>query len=532
MDHAPRFIYHHDGSFLHWVRPPISIEQFLQETLHWLTGSQVDAISCHMYSFGSPVPLYPTAIDAARAVWPETVPTVNIWKGIRNMQAIGAAGAAGVDYWARLVELVHAQGMQFWAAMRFNDQHPEEIGLRDRLTTDHPDYLIGMRCPQPKQMHHCEGTELTGYCNHVDYSERAVIEHRLALIEEVCTRYDVDVFDMDFNREGGHSFPADKVNDGEERLTAYVAQVRELLIRIGEKRGRPVGFFARVPGTLKACHDWQFEIERWIGEDLVDGLGPSVMYDTTIELPFDEFVAVAKGSKCRVYACPTEGVGPGLYRSPPASTLRAAAVVAWQQEVDGIYLMNFHHVVQRNETGDTQVTSELGDADKLSRRDKLYMVAGNGLAHQGRFFGMDRWTCHPRQLPCDVPIGDKGVTISFRMGDDLASARKAGVLASVKLLLDLLFVTGEEVFVLTVNGHAISFEDARSRISDQFDLNYGSTSGHFTFEFDLTANDCFVNGVNEVRLILKQRPPELRRTVTFYTLGVDVRYHLIPMGVA
>ncbi|MDP6151830.1 MAG: hypothetical protein QF785_00535 [Phycisphaeraceae bacterium] len=68
---------------------------------------------------------------------------------------------------------------------------------------------------------------------------------------------------------------------------------------------------------------------------------------------------------------------------------RLAAVVAWQQGIDGICLLSFHHVVQRNETGDTQVTSELGDADKFSRRDKLYMVAGSMLSDT-RSTGRDR----------------------------------------------------------------------------------------------------------------------------------------------
>ncbi len=529
MNHTPRFVYHHDGSFLHWVRPPVSIDRFLHETLDWLTGSQVDAISCHMYSFGSPVPLYPTKIDAARAVWPDTVPTVNIWKAIKNMQAMDAAG---VDYWAKTVEGAHERGMQFWAAMRFNDQHPEEIGLTDRFTKEHPEYLIGMRCAQPKMMHHVEGTELTGFCNHMDYSEPAVREHKLALIEEVCTRYDLDGFDLDFNREGGHSFPKDKLEGGEGRLSEYVAQVRDLLTRLGEQRGRPITFFARVPGSLESCHDWQLDVKRWMRDDLIDGIGPSVMYDTTIEMPFDEFVAAARDTSCRVYACPTEGVGPGLHRSPPAETVRAAVAVAWQQDIDGIYLMNFHHIVQRNIASDLRVIDELGEPAKLDQLNKMYVVAGIGLAYQGWYFGKDRWSAHPRQLPCDLPVGDQGVTIRFRMADDVVQAHKDGVLETASLLLDLLFVTSEDVYELTVNGHNIDIELGRWRTSDHFDLNFATTSGHFTAEFDLTSHDCFVEGMNEVRLVLRDRPAELRTPVTFYTLSVDVRYHLIPLGMA
>ena len=194
--------------------------------------------------------------------------------------------------------------------------------------------------------------------------------------------------------------------------------------------------------------------------------------------------------------------------------------------------MNFHHVVQRDVASDLRVIGEPGEPAKLDQLNKMYVVAGIGPAYQGWYFGKDRWSAHPRQLPCDLPVGDQGVTIRFRMADDVVQAHKDGVLETASLLLDLLFVTSEDVYELTVNGHNIDIELGRWRTSDHFDLNFATTSGHFTAEFDLTSHDCFVEGMNEVRLVLRDRPAELRTPVTFYTLSVDVRYHLIPLGVA
>ena len=526
MDDAPRFIYHHDSTFLHFVHPPISTERFLDETVNLFAGTQIDAISCHMYSFGSAVPLYPTSIDAARAVFPTDAATVNIWKAIKNMQVMEASGE---DHWALAVEGAHQRGLQFWAAMRFNDQHPAEYGLCDRFITEHPEYRLGGRCALPPADHQVEGVEMEG-CIHLDYSEPAVCEHRLSLIEEVCTRYDVDGFDLDFNREGGHSFPKDKLDGGEDRLTAFVAEIHKLLTRIGERRGRPITFFVRVPGTPKACCDWQLDVERWIRDGLVDALSPSVMYDTTTELPFDEFVKMAESVPCRIYACPTEGVGPALYRSPPAEALRAVAAAAWQQEVDGIYLFNFHTTLMRDEAHDLPVLGELGDPVLLHRRNKLYVVAGVALSYQGHSFGMDRYTAHPRQLPRDLPVGGDGLTVRFRVGDDLRSARRERVLSSVTLLLDFLYLTGDEVFELTINGRQVPFDQGRFRVSDQFDLNYGGISGHVTVELDLTHHDCIREGMNELRLVLKQRPEDISKPVVFYVLRLDVRYHLVSLG--
>ena len=526
MSHATRFIYHHDGAFLHWVQPPISTERFLNEIVNSVAGTQVDTISCHMYSFGSAVPLYPTSIDAARAVYPAESVTVNIWKAIKNMQSMEADG---VDHWRLAVEGAHERGLGFWAAMRFNDQHPAEYGLCDRFITEHPEYRLGARCALPVKDHEVEGAEMAG-CIHLDYSVPVVRAHRLSLIEEVCTRYDVDGFDLDFNREAGHTFPKDKLVGGEDRLTALVAEVRELLTRIGEERGRPITFFVRVPGTPMACYDWQLDVKRWIRDGLVDALSPSVMYDTTIELPFDEFVEMAEGTPCRIYACPAEGVGPALYRSPPAETLRAAALVAWQQGVDGIYLFNFHHTIIRNEARDLTVLSELGDPALLKRRHKLYAVAGVGLAYQGHSFGMDRYSAHPRQLPRDLPVGGEGLSVRFRVGDDLRSARRERVLGSVTLLLDFLFLTGEEEFELVINGAPVPFGRCRYQLNDQFDLNYAGISGHSTAELDLTHHDCIREGMNELRLVLKQRPEDISKTIVFYALRLDVQYHLVSLG--
>ena len=124
-------------------QPPISIRGFLQETLDRVAGTQVDNLSCHMFTLGSAGPLYPSTIEAARPVYPEMTETIHVWKGIRNLQAMVESGE---DYWVPVVDATHGRGMRFWAAMRFNDGHPGTHGLRGRFVVDHPEYRIGQRC--------------------------------------------------------------------------------------------------------------------------------------------------------------------------------------------------------------------------------------------------------------------------------------------------------------------------------------------------------------------------------------------------
>ena len=256
------------------------------------------------------------------------------------------------------------------------------------------------------------------------------------------------------------------------------------------------------------------------------------MYDTTCELPFDDFVRMAEGTPCRIYASVTEGVGPGLYPSPPVEALRAAVLIAWQQGVDGINLYNFNHQIVCDWEPHLQVLGELGDPETLRRRNKLYMVAGMALSYQGYYYGMDRYSAHPRQLPREVPVGGPGVAVQFRVADDLSAARGDRVLESVTLQLDLLYLTGAEDFELTINGTKICFADAHFAPSDQHALNWNAEHGHFTARFDLTRSDSVRQGDNELRLALQDRPDDIAKSVIFYALRLEVRYHQLPMGTA
>ena len=89
--------------------------------------------------------------------------------------------------------------------------------------------------------------------------------------------------------------------------------------------------------------------------------------------------------------------------------------------------MNFHHVVQRDVASDLRVIGEPGEPAKLDQLNKMYVVAGIGPAYQGWYFGKDRWSAQPRQLPCDMPVGDQGATIRFRMADDVVFLHRGRV---------------------------------------------------------------------------------------------------------
>src|SRR3989304_381980 len=90
MSGIPRLFYNYDGAFLQYVKPPITSERLLHETVGRLSGTQVDAIVCHMFSAGDSVPLYRTNLAAAELAPPARASSVNVWKYARNLVALKA----------------------------------------------------------------------------------------------------------------------------------------------------------------------------------------------------------------------------------------------------------------------------------------------------------------------------------------------------------------------------------------------------------------------------------------------------------
>lgn len=525
ISQSARFLVHMDGTFLHCHQPPISNATFVRETVGFSIGTQVDGVICHMFTCGDAAPMYRgSRIEASRPVYPEKAATVNMWKALRNIRAITENAP---DPWQLAIEMAHAHDKVFWAAMRLNDGHPATHGVRTRFSLDHPQYRIGLRCPAPTHGPNAsDGPE----CNHLDFSEPAVREQRISLIEEVCTLYDVDGFELDLTRDAGHNVPRDKIHVACQVLTDTISKIRAALNRRAGDRGRAIAFAVRVPGTLEVCQACHYEIDRWIQRGLIDVVTPTVYYDTTCELPFDRWVELAKGTGCRVYASVTEGVGPGRFRPPPIEAIRAAALNAWRQGVDGINLFNYHHHTVSDRPDDSRLFSELGHPETLAFRDKLYMIAGTGVPNQSRYFGIPYHTAHPHQLPRDIPRGNQTCVI-LNIGDDLSGAKAIGLLASVTLKLDLCYLTGEEVMRLTINGEHIPFSQAQFNVSRQYAWNWNGMHGHLEASFDLTGRDVLRQGRNEITLSLHDRPGDIAEPLKWYALRVDLRYHAVAMGV-
>ena len=510
-----------------WTAPPVTIGQFVHEILGVTIGTQVDGIVHHMFTCGDCVPLFHCDIADAEPDLPEALSSCHVWRCMHNRAALLAMPE---DPWQVVIAAAHQQGKPFWGSMRFNDGHPPEYGPRSRFGVEHPECFIGDDCAAGIHAPGPDGE--VAPCRHLNFALPVVREHRKALIADLCSRYDVDGFEWDFTRDNGHNFTRQDADQGADILNDYMREIRELLDRIGQQRGRPLGFGARVPGTLEVCQNTGLDVRTWVRDGLIDMLTPTVYYDTTCELPFSTFTELARGSATKVYANISEGVGPGRFRPPPREAVRAGVSNAWRDGVDGINMFNFHHHIVDNQIDDMALYAECGDPATVARKNKLYMIAGIAVPSQSRFFQMDYETWHPRQVPVDVSPGDDaGVTVRVPVSDDIEGARRDRVLAAIILRLDLLHLTSHETLRLLVNGKEVPISSAKWDVSRQYAFNWNGMHGHWEAAFDLTAGDWIRQGDNEVNLVLLDRPDDIAPPMTLYTVRVEINYDVLPMGV-
>lgn len=518
----PPLFYNNDGSFLLYSTPPMSAEDFVYEAVGRFVGTQIGAVVCHMFGFGDAVPLFPTKVSDAEGIDNDSFHYVSEW---RQQMCIRGLLDQGIDPWQLALERAHEAGLQYWAGLRFNDLHGPRLQWASRFRVAHPEYELGNNCGSGV---HGPESVYAEKCVGLNFTLREVRSHRLRLVEEVCTRYDVEGFEWDLLREPGHYFP--DIQKGRSILTEYLREARTMLNRIGADRGRPLGFGIRVPATVEKCDQIGLELKTWIQEGLIDYVSPGVHWDTATGMPFDDFVRMAQGTSCRVYACTSEQVGPGYHRRPPASVLRAGASNAWRQGVDGIYIFNFHHHIGHNLKEPEVVFAELGDQRTLEHKDKLYVETGCFDCLKKYPRGSDVFQAFDHQLPEPLVEGVRK-TVEILVADDLEMARRRGMIQELVLRLIVVGLTPEDLLELSLNGLQLpdnpQLEIAMNRVGP------GPTEyqGNFIMSYDLKNGDWIRQGSNRLEAVLRRRNPRIGIELILHSLELSLKYRTLPTRV-
>ena len=198
----PRLIFNSDGDSTTYIafKPPITPEQACRD-IEEITGTNVEVFTNSM-GRGDETFSHPTKFGEIYGSnvteWPRA-------EGLEYVRWMADSTKALLDQGVNIIELLAARalerGMQFWPALRMNDIHEDDTerwsAFRSTFKKEHPELLIGSPYPRVSGYPGYQQDDFTWAFN---FARAEVRERKLGLILETCERYDIDGFEMDFQR--------------------------------------------------------------------------------------------------------------------------------------------------------------------------------------------------------------------------------------------------------------------------------------------------------------------------------------------
>lgn len=376
-----RLIMNNDGcDALYFPRKDIvTPENFLKLRTSNLSGKQVDALFYCSLSSGFGQFTHDTKVAALLENPP---PSEGYGADKRNISR--DLVNKGTDPVRIVNEFAHKTGMEFFWSMRMNDTHdvahtPDKpYFLFPQLKKDHPEWLISDHI---KRTTH-------GRWSSVNYALPEIRDLAFRYIEEVCQNYDVDGIEMDFFRHLTY-FPSvangGKASEEErEMFNELMRRIRTMSEVEGLKRKRPILLAIRIPDSVGFCRDMGFDIEKWLNEGLVDIFIPSGYFRLQ---HWEETISLGHKHGVQVIPCLSDPrvKGETRFKRRSVEGYRGRAANAWAAGADGLEIYNQFDP-------DWPMWNELGSAESLKNKDKLYFVTpmdgtadswmANGEAHR------------------------------------------------------------------------------------------------------------------------------------------------------
>ncbi len=362
INRSRRVIFNNDGNEPVYACKTVSKKELLDVRTTALAGSHVDSIFYCTWSSGFGLFTHNTKVGQV----------FNTREAMFSNNLTQAFLDKGIDPLSTMIEFGKSRGIEVFWSFRVNDTHDASSAAygpvmfaANKLKKEHPEYLVGSKDKRPKY----------GAWSAVDYGVEEVRDLAFRYCEEVCLNYDIDGVELDFFR---HAFLFKISGTGKpctqtelEQLTSLIRRIRTMTEETGKKRGRPILLAVRVPDSIPYCKLIGIDLERWLGDNLVDLL---VVSGYTQLNPWEESVRLAREHGVKAYSSLDEP----RVRDESANQLRATdetyrgrAMNAWVAGMDGIYMFNFFNPR-------SPLWRELGDTNVLTQLDRNYFVSVRG----------------------------------------------------------------------------------------------------------------------------------------------------------
>jgi hypothetical protein len=317
---------------------------------------------------------------------------------------------AGIDPVEVLVNETRRVGREVFITYRINGADVEGDAEFERwklpaIKEQHPDWLIEVPWGHPKWNFAVEGV-------------RKLVQSVLCEIAEL---YNIDGLQLDFARTPV-VLPIGKQWLLRDRLTDFMHGLREALLEIEERRGRPLLLAVRIPESILGCHFDGYEIERWIDEQLVDLIVPGA---GAANIDIAGYRRLIGDKTIKIYTSwdaihPTEG-----YREPTIEYWRGLFSKWWAQGADGVHIFNLTH--------QSPLLLELAQPKVMKLRDKAFIIERRSGGHGEEITGHPYNWQTPRHmffmtymlapLPAILdPSGKVDTLLTIEMTDDVHAA--------------------------------------------------------------------------------------------------------------
>jgi hypothetical protein len=295
----------------------------------------------------------------------------------------------GGDPVKETLEACRKINVDFYISYRMNDWH--QIGNKNAPThnpfwREHPQYWLG-------------DTDAGGTSDSarlLNYMIPEVRDHYFSVIEELCTKYDVDGVELDFLR-APRFFYEKEISQGIPVMTSFVKRIREMMNRVGDERGKYLKFCVRVHDTPESCEKVGLDVIDWDSKKYLDMINISNFYDHNPEIGIEDFRGKTKNSKLFgemqfITNWKSSPEGKTVNSLTTAEIYRATALSYFARGVDGISLFNTDFIPSKQRGEIIEMLKSITDLNALKNSSKNYALYPNHYVAHASFPATDEKT--------------------------------------------------------------------------------------------------------------------------------------------
>lgn len=456
---------------------PLTKERWVEECIRPLMSTQVDTLLYNLCSSDGYVcelksgELLMDHFDQLGDAW--------VWRYRENTKRLIEADANPPKL---AVEYGHRLGLKVIPIVRMNDPHDQFFRYEvSRFKKQNPHLLLGYgKYPinwetgfkgLPPELKKGIDSFTWGM---FDFAHKEVRDHKLAIIEEFITRWDNDGISLDFDRDPRYFKEYGKAENA-ALMTGLMRQIKAILDRTGQQRGRKLYFHVRVIPKIQACYDRGLDVVTWVKEGLVDAITPGCGY-ITVSLDLKPWLELIAGKNCWIY--------PSINHWRTTEETRAWAMLMYQRGAHGVNLFNYGHLLfghnaktppqaeRQNTIWFSEahpdyycVLHEIREIQSFEFKNKRYVLESvpheAGLEGNAGKAARDYRAIGDIVLPVQLAPGKHRVGFGF--ADDLEKARRQGATPQVTLRLKIANYTPPDELDVSINGSVLRRQTRQTR---------------------------------------------------------------------